>query len=123
MYPIIGDRYRCKDCVEKVGFDLCGDCYRTPSKLPGRFNQQHTPEHEFEHIQSSSYHNIYLRLIRQQIDDGSTSIIIANDFPEILDGSSFPLLSVVPEENENGASNPAISTNDEDTQDETQNSG
>ncbi|RVW25604.1 E3 ubiquitin-protein ligase PRT1 [Vitis vinifera] len=42
MCPIIGDRYRCKDCKEKIGFDLCGDCYNTNSKLPGRFNQQHT---------------------------------------------------------------------------------
>ena len=48
MYPIIGDRYRCIDCKEKIGFDLCGDCYNTGSKLPGRFNQQHTPEHRFE---------------------------------------------------------------------------
>ncbi|XP_040365676.1 E3 ubiquitin-protein ligase PRT1 isoform X2 [Rosa chinensis] len=52
MYPIIGDRYRCKDCVEKIGFDLCNDCYNTSSKLPGRFNQQHTAEHQFELIRS-----------------------------------------------------------------------
>ncbi|KAK7310524.1 hypothetical protein RJT34_08078 [Clitoria ternatea] len=31
-----------------MGFDLCGDCYTTRSKLPGRFNQQHTSEHEFK---------------------------------------------------------------------------
>ncbi|GAB4841331.1 hypothetical protein Ancab_022057 [Ancistrocladus abbreviatus] len=48
MFPIVGDRYRCKDCVEAIGFDLCGDCYNTRSKLPGRFNQQHTPDHKFE---------------------------------------------------------------------------
>ncbi|KAE8676270.1 Proteolysis 1, putative isoform 2 [Hibiscus syriacus] len=48
MSPIVGDRYRCKDCTEKMGFDLCGDCYKTRPNLPGRFNQKHTPDHEFE---------------------------------------------------------------------------
>ncbi|CAL0306015.1 unnamed protein product [Lupinus luteus] len=47
MYPIVGDRYRCMDCKERIGFDLCGECYNTRSKRPGRFNQQHTPEHKF----------------------------------------------------------------------------
>jgi hypothetical protein len=50
MYPIVGDRYKCNDCVEAVGFDLCGDCYNTRSKLPGRFNQKHTSEHTFNKI-------------------------------------------------------------------------
>ncbi|CAN8268578.1 unnamed protein product [Cochlearia groenlandica] len=48
VYPIIGERYRCKDCKEEIGYDLCKDCYETPSKVPGRFNQQHTPEHRLE---------------------------------------------------------------------------
>lgn len=48
MYPLIGDRYRCKDCFEEIGFDLCGDCYKSSSNLPGRFNQQHKPDHKFE---------------------------------------------------------------------------
>ncbi|CAL9222260.1 unnamed protein product [Arabidopsis halleri] len=48
VYPIIGDRYRCKDCKEEIGYDLCKDCYETPSKVPGRFNQQHTPDHRLE---------------------------------------------------------------------------
>ncbi|KAJ1427987.1 Zinc finger, ZZ-type [Sesbania bispinosa] len=52
MYPITGDRYRCVECKEKIGFDLCSDCYKTRSKLPGRFNQQHTPEHKFRLEQS-----------------------------------------------------------------------
>ncbi|XP_022771444.1 E3 ubiquitin-protein ligase PRT1-like isoform X2 [Durio zibethinus] len=50
MSPIVGDRYKCKDCIEKAGFDLCGDCYNTRPKLPGRFNQRHTPEHKFKLI-------------------------------------------------------------------------
>ncbi|KAL0655825.1 hypothetical protein Bca4012_076409 [Brassica carinata] len=48
VYPIEGERYRCIDCKEKMGYDLCKDCYETPSKVPGRFNQQHTPDHRFE---------------------------------------------------------------------------
>ncbi|KAG5531295.1 hypothetical protein RHGRI_026041 [Rhododendron griersonianum] len=51
MCPIIGERYRCKDCKEKIGFDLCEGCYNSSSKLPGRFNQQHTPEHKLENVQ------------------------------------------------------------------------
>ncbi|XP_074585215.1 E3 ubiquitin-protein ligase PRT1 [Curcuma longa] len=60
LYPIAGKRYRCKDCKEAVGFDLCETCYNTTSKLPGRFNQQHTPEHKFELDQSRTLRNIFL---------------------------------------------------------------
>ncbi|KAJ1694016.1 hypothetical protein LUZ63_010714 [Rhynchospora breviuscula] len=48
LYPIKGKRYKCKDCKEHIGFDLCESCYNTNSKLPGRFNQQHTSDHRFE---------------------------------------------------------------------------
>ncbi|CDP03867.1 unnamed protein product [Coffea canephora] len=71
IYPIIGDRYRCKDCTELIGYDLCGDCYGTCSKLPGRFNQQHTPEHKFEVMRPNSMRNIMLRVLRGQLGDGS----------------------------------------------------
>ncbi|KAL3531118.1 hypothetical protein ACH5RR_010440 [Cinchona calisaya] len=64
MYPIVGNRYRCKDCVESIGYDLCGGCYNTCSKLPGRFNQQHTPDHKFEIMRPNSIRNIMLRLLR-----------------------------------------------------------
>ncbi|XP_010527228.1 PREDICTED: E3 ubiquitin-protein ligase PRT1-like isoform X1 [Tarenaya hassleriana] len=50
IYPIVGDRYKCKDCNEVMGYDLCNDCYNTRSKLPGRFNQQHTPDHRLESV-------------------------------------------------------------------------
>ncbi|XP_054779592.1 E3 ubiquitin-protein ligase PRT1 isoform X2 [Prosopis cineraria] len=70
MFPIVGDRYRCKDCKEKVGFDLCGDCYKIRSKIPGRFNQQHTPDHEFELKQSNLIRNI-VTLVAGQSGDGS----------------------------------------------------
>ncbi|WCJ38088.1 E3 ubiquitin-protein ligase PRT1 [Euphorbia peplus] len=64
MYPIIGDRYKCEDCFEKIGFDLCGGCYNTNSKRPGRFNQQHTPEHKFVHIDAE-----YLCIPPDQLED------------------------------------------------------
>ncbi|WOH01863.1 hypothetical protein DCAR_0521249 [Daucus carota subsp. sativus] len=79
MFPIIGNRYRCKDCVEAIGFDLCGDCYNTRSKLPGRFNQQHTPEHSFEVVGSNSIRRTILRLIMGQVEDGAA----APNIPEI----------------------------------------
>ncbi|XP_058207087.1 E3 ubiquitin-protein ligase PRT1-like isoform X2 [Rhododendron vialii] len=64
MCPIKGDRYKCIDCKEAMGFDLCGDCYNSHSKLPGRFNQQHTPDHKFEKEKSRSLRNIMLQLLR-----------------------------------------------------------
>ncbi|XP_024030063.1 E3 ubiquitin-protein ligase PRT1 isoform X2 [Morus notabilis] len=75
MFPIIGERYNCKDCVEEIGFDLCGDCYNTSSKLPGRFNQRHTPEHRFELLKSNTIRNIMLRLVTGQFEDGSTALV------------------------------------------------
>ncbi|KAK7255944.1 hypothetical protein RIF29_29373 [Crotalaria pallida] len=72
MFPILGDRYRCIDCKEKMGFDLCGDCYNTRSKLPGRFNQQHTSEHKFKLIQPNVIRNIMLRLVTGQLSGDNT---------------------------------------------------
>lgn len=69
MYPIIGDRYRCKDCKEEIGFDLCGDCYDTKSKLPGRFNQQHTSDHRFEIEKSSTLNNMILSVLGSQFEN------------------------------------------------------
>lgn len=47
MCPLIGDRYKCIDCSEKIGFDLCEGCYNNSSNVPGKFNQQHKPDHKF----------------------------------------------------------------------------
>eukprot|EP00890_Picochlorum_soloecismus_P005442 jgi/Picsp_1/589/NSC_00586-R1_prt1 protein len=49
QYPILGRRYRCKDCPEAVGFDICGSCHdRGVGSIVGRFNQKHSPEHVLE---------------------------------------------------------------------------
>ncbi|XP_065020761.1 E3 ubiquitin-protein ligase PRT1-like isoform X1 [Musa acuminata AAA Group] len=61
IYPIIGKRYKCKDCKEAIGFDLCEACYNSTSKLPGRFNQQHTPDHAFELDESQMLRNILMQ--------------------------------------------------------------
>mmetsp|Transcript_7573 Transcript_7573/g.21082 ORF Transcript_7573/g.21082 Transcript_7573/m.21082 type:complete len:469 (-) Transcript_7573:306-1712(-) len=51
-FPIVGQRWKCGDCSEEIGFDLCGDCYndgvhnREGQVAAGRFNQQHRPNHE-----------------------------------------------------------------------------
>lgn len=38
LYPITGRRYRCEDCPEAMGFDLCGDCMdRGVSDIVGRW--------------------------------------------------------------------------------------
>lgn len=84
LCPIIGDRYKCKDCVEIIGFDLCGDCYNTRSKLPGRFNQQHTPEHKFELVRSN-FPNM-LRLLTVELEDNS--LLIDTDASEDSENGS-----------------------------------
>ncbi|XP_055813854.1 E3 ubiquitin-protein ligase PRT1 [Solanum dulcamara] len=73
MCPIVGERYKCKDCKEKIGFDLCEGCYKSSSKLPGRFNQQHTPEHQFELIQPLQVRNVVLRLPPERFDEDGSS--------------------------------------------------
>ena len=42
--PIVGLRYKCTECEERIGFDLCANCHQNHHG-PGRFNQQHKPEH------------------------------------------------------------------------------
>ena len=74
--PIVGRRYKCNDCSEEVGFDLCQDCYysyydddhndtnndkigisSSPSRSSssrsnlGRFNQQHTSDHTMVEVE------------------------------------------------------------------------
>lgn len=88
MFPIVGDRYRCKDCVEQIGFDLCGDCYNTPSKRPGRFNQQHTSDHQFELLkQPNVLQNIMLRLVGGHLVDSSgTPVLAISAIEDSMDG-------------------------------------
>ncbi|XP_058182268.1 E3 ubiquitin-protein ligase PRT1-like isoform X3 [Rhododendron vialii] len=86
MYPIIGERYRCKDCKEKSGFDLCEGCYNSSSKFPGRFNQQHTPEHKLENVRLHLVANDVSRLETEEYE---------SDSPDDMDFSPF---APIPEE-------------------------
>ncbi|KAL4360479.1 hypothetical protein GQ457_04G026530 [Hibiscus cannabinus] len=88
MSPIVGDRYRCKDCTEKMGFDLCGGCYKTRPKLPGRFNQRHTPDHKFELTRRDIPRR--LRLLTEQLENGSTSIIVIDESSDNLENGLVP---------------------------------
>eukprot|EP00250_Pteridium_aquilinum_P021828 c25238_g1_i2 orf=500-1621(-) len=51
MFPIMGNRYKCKECTEMnrmIGFDLCGSCYASSGSLMGRFSQEHRANHHME---------------------------------------------------------------------------
>ena len=69
QFPIVGRRYRCKDvskmpscsflidflflekCPEKIGFDLCGNCFDSGLSVTGRFNQSHLKTHRVQLVE------------------------------------------------------------------------
>ena len=60
VFPIQGRRYKCLDCPDAVGFDLCHACHASnldaqsrddgAGIVRGRFNQTHRPEHVMEEV-------------------------------------------------------------------------
>lgn len=44
-FPIRGNAFRCLDCPDAVGFDLCGECRTSSPHVVGRFEQGHSPSH------------------------------------------------------------------------------
>lgn len=80
MIPIIGERYKCKDCSEEIGFDMCESCYNNPSEVSGRFNQQHKPEHNFEIVQPRGIGEFIYMLNLDQSDDTDDSDDDGHDF-------------------------------------------
>jgi len=50
IIPIKGKRYKCKDCSEQVGYDLCETCYKTNVCDLGRYNQSHLSTHVLEEV-------------------------------------------------------------------------
>jgi hypothetical protein len=53
VYPIEGTCYKCADCSEQIGYDVCGECHangvhQRPDS--GRFNQAHRPDHRMEEV-------------------------------------------------------------------------
>ncbi|KAJ0092582.1 hypothetical protein Patl1_25967 [Pistacia atlantica] len=87
MSPIIGERYKCKDCKESIGFDLCENCHNNPVKIPGRFNQQHKPEHKLELVQPAGISDLLYRMNSELSDDEGS------DAPENQDSVSHALIS------------------------------
>lgn len=63
MLPIIGDRYKCDDCEEAIGFDVCGSCYKSGS-LTGRFNQKHQPTHRMRQVTPHQHMEQLLQALR-----------------------------------------------------------
>lgn len=98
MYPIIGDRYKCMNCFEEVGFDLCGECYNTRSKRPGRFNQQHKPEHKFRLVNPHKFQLV--TEMNEMLEEVSTTFIIANDGGSESSDETFDLPSDAHESDE-----------------------
>ncbi|CAM8908437.1 unnamed protein product [Rhodiola kirilowii] len=86
MSPILGERYKCLDCTEKIGFDLCETCYTRSSVLPGRFNQQHKLGHRFEIKQPDIFNHVY---IRQEVGESDEDDGPSHDAPDdTVDGLS-----------------------------------
>ena len=44
--PIVGERWQCLECQEKMGFDLCGHCY---VHHQGKKARAHTHRHRQRH--------------------------------------------------------------------------
>ena len=44
-FPIRGAAFRCLDCPDAVGFDLCAECRGSSLVVSGRFDQGHTSNH------------------------------------------------------------------------------
>jgi len=47
IYPITGLAWKCQECPDAVGYDLCDDCHGAPLSA-GRFGQSHLPAHRME---------------------------------------------------------------------------
>ncbi|KAF9611567.1 hypothetical protein IFM89_033571 [Coptis chinensis] len=104
MFPIVGERYKCNDCEEAISFDLCGECYNTSSKLPGRFNQQHTPKHKFELVNSDLIRNIMRRLVSEHFEDSYMLPVLSMTLVRFQDGHPSHAPSDDTPENQEGDS-------------------
>ncbi|KAI7750622.1 hypothetical protein M8C21_014806 [Ambrosia artemisiifolia] len=85
MCPIIGYRYQCKDCKEKNSYDLCGDCYKIGTKVPGRFNQKHTSQHRLELVKAVINQDVIYRLLSGQLE------VLSASRNRTLASASYPL--------------------------------
>lgn len=65
------------DCNEKMGFDVCESCYCTKSKLPGRFNQQHTADHRHKLVEPEKIRHLFLQFTSE---DGYVHLLASEEF-------------------------------------------
>ena len=50
-FPILGRRFKCADCPEAIGFDVCGDCVAAGAGGgAGRFGQAHRADHALAEV-------------------------------------------------------------------------
>ena len=110
LCPIIGKRYQCKDCTEKCGYDLCGDCYNTGSNLRGRFNQKHTATHRLKLVQPP----IKRHITRRQL--AAASAIAARNRSTPANSSPY-----LPSSDENGVSSHSNTLSSATTEEQTDN--
>lgn len=86
MMPIVGKRYKCNDCPEAIGYDLCAKCYESGCVV-GRFNQRHTPEHQMVETKISTRQSIARQFLDAMARRSGISItdirIIANECDEL----------------------------------------
>ncbi|KVI03807.1 Zinc finger, RING/FYVE/PHD-type, partial [Cynara cardunculus var. scolymus] len=76
-----------KDCKEKSGYDVCGDCHKTGSKLPGRFNQKHTSEHRLVLVKPVINRDVIYRLLSGQLAVVSAARNRSNESSEFASSS------------------------------------
>ncbi|KAL9185575.1 hypothetical protein ACHAXT_003352 [Thalassiosira profunda] len=76
-FPIIGRRFKCNDCSEEIGVDLCGSCFDSGvherEAGVGRFNQDHRPGHSMEEMEQP--HTILHELRRRHPDTPLSQIV------------------------------------------------
>ena len=86
MIPIVGNAFRCLDCPEKIGYDLCGDCYTSSHNVEGRFGQHHERSHRMvlrPRLVSLFYH----RNASTSTGDVNTLVVHAEQDPQDSDSS------------------------------------
>ena len=95
VYPIRGRRYRCADCPEAVGFDLCARCHEVdqddretradiPTRL-GRFNQNHTKTHVLHEIKPAPTMMHFLRSVHPDLTPAQILNLAARHASDPLD--------------------------------------
>ncbi|XAR60975.1 hypothetical protein NMG60_11034540 [Bertholletia excelsa] len=115
MYPILGERYKCIDCKEAIGFDVCEECYNTRSQLPGRFNQKHAADHRFELMKSKTDRSqLFSLLTTGHLGDGLPVSDDASENPESV--FSLTASDNAPGNAENVSATPSTSNDTEEHQ-------